>query len=213
MLAAANTGAPLTAEGVAALASLRASAKRTGRTVGRFGVGFAAVAAVADEVVVASTTGAVRFSRALTLAAVQGVPALAGELAARDGRVPLLRLPFESDERPRAGFTTEVRVTVSDDAAVRAMLADVDPTLLLVLPGLDALEVGDRVLRAAHDGDDVLLDGVRWRVLSRDGELEPALLAGRPVEEQEQTRWAVTWAVPLVDGLPAALPAGLAPVV
>ena len=35
----ANTGAPLTAEGVAALASLRASAKREGGSVGRFGVG------------------------------------------------------------------------------------------------------------------------------------------------------------------------------
>src|SRR5918998_3669960 len=64
VLHAANTGAPLDAEGVTGLATLRASAKRdevqtVGRsgvvggrrpqTVGRFGVGFAAVLAVSDE--------------------------------------------------------------------------------------------------------------------------------------------------------------------
>ncbi|WP_448070975.1 sacsin N-terminal ATP-binding-like domain-containing protein [Georgenia yuyongxinii] len=56
-LLAANTGAPLTADGVAALASLRASAKRAGGTVGRFGVGFAAVRSVSDELTVATRPG------------------------------------------------------------------------------------------------------------------------------------------------------------
>ncbi|WP_418608162.1 sacsin N-terminal ATP-binding-like domain-containing protein [Georgenia sp. SUBG003] len=54
-LLAANTGAPLTADGVAALASMRASAKRDGGQVGRFGVGFAAVRSVSDEITVATT--------------------------------------------------------------------------------------------------------------------------------------------------------------
>ena len=45
----ANTGAPLDAAGVSALAALRASAKRDdARSVGRFGVGFAAVLALSD---------------------------------------------------------------------------------------------------------------------------------------------------------------------
>jgi len=92
VLSAANTGTPLTAEGVVALSTLRASAKRGGRTVGRFGVGFAAVSAVADDVVVCSSSGSVRFSRALTAQAVAAVPSLAVELASRGGRVPLLRL-------------------------------------------------------------------------------------------------------------------------
>jgi hypothetical protein len=215
VLTAANTGEPLTAEGVAGLASLRASAKRSGQTVGRFGVGFAAVAAVADEVVVASTTGAVRFSRAQTLAAVQDLPGLAAELDARGGRVPLLRLPLPCDARPAEGVTTEVRVTVRPDRAeaVRAMLAAVDPTLLLVLPGLTTLTVGDRVLSATADGDDLVVEGTRWRVVRGAGDLDPALLADRPVEEQAQTRWTVTWALPVSpDGLPAPLPAGVAPV-
>ena len=46
MLTAANTGAPLDANGVEALSTLRASGKRDDTTVGRFGVGFAATVAV-----------------------------------------------------------------------------------------------------------------------------------------------------------------------
>src|SRR4051794_20155249 len=62
-LRAANTGAPLDADGVQGLATLRASAKRDDAgTVGRFGVGFAAVLAVTDEPAVVSTAGGVRFS-------------------------------------------------------------------------------------------------------------------------------------------------------
>ncbi len=57
-LAVANTGAPLDEAGVAALASLRASAKRDDPgSVGRFGVGFAAVLPVSDAPRVLSTTG------------------------------------------------------------------------------------------------------------------------------------------------------------
>jgi hypothetical protein len=202
VLTAANTGEPLDAAGVSALATLRASAKRGGRTVGRFGVGFAAVAAVADEVVVASLSGAVRFSRQATYDAVVVVPSLADELSARDGRVPLLRLPWPSDERPPAGFETVVRVAVRADAvdAVQAMLAELDPTLLLVLPGLSRIAVGDRVLTAVPVDDDVLLDGLRWRVERGSGSLDPSLLSDRPVEEQSQTEWSVTWAVPVDAG-------------
>src|SRR3982751_4324498 len=59
-LRAANTGAPLTAAGVAALASLRASAKESG--VGQFGVGFAAVLAVSDAPRVVSVSGGAEVS-------------------------------------------------------------------------------------------------------------------------------------------------------
>lgn len=214
MLSAANTGRPLDAAGVAALASLRASAKRSGHTVGRFGVGFAAVAAVADEVVVATASGAVRFSRELTLQAAREIPALADELHARQDRVPLLRLPFDSDAVVREGFDTEVRLTVRPDAAdtVRVMLAAIDPTLLLVLPGLSDLDVDGRRITREADGEDVLIDGTRWRVLTATGELDPSLLKDRPVEERNQTVWQVTCAVPLEAGAPAKLPPGVAAV-
>src|SRR5436309_5506593 len=65
-LRAANTGAPLDRAGVAALASLRASAKRAGQQVGRFGVGFAAVLAVSDSPRVISASGGVAFSAGRT---------------------------------------------------------------------------------------------------------------------------------------------------
>lgn len=210
MFVAGNTGTPLNAEGVRALASLRASAKRSGRTVGRFGVGFAAVAAVADEVVVASGTGAVRFSRADTLAAVRALPELAAELGARDQHVPLLRLPFPADAAPPAGVDTEVRVVLRPDAvaAVQAGLDAFDPTLLLVLPGLRSVDVAGRRLVVEPDGDAVLLDGVRWRIARAAGDLDASLLADRPVEERAQNRWSVTWAVPVdAGGIPQALPA------
>lgn len=213
-LVAANTGAPLTADGVAALASLRASAKRGPGTVGRFGVGFAAVAAVADEVVVAATTGAVRFDRAATRREAARLPGLAVELGARSGRVPLLRLPWPDAARPAEGFDTEVRVAVRPDARerVEAMLDAVDAALLLVLPGLVELELPGRRLVREDAGDDVRVDGVRWRAQRGEGELAAALLAGRPVEERTASRWSVTWAVPVdEDGVPQ--PPAVAPVV
>src|SRR5207248_4643968 len=87
----ANTGAPLDARGVASLASLRASGK-TGGTVGRFGVGFAAVRTVSDAPSVISTTGGVAFSAEKTRAA-----------AGIDGDVPALRLPWAVPAEGAAG--------------------------------------------------------------------------------------------------------------
>src|SRR3954471_14975373 len=76
-LRAANTGAPLDAAGVLGLATLRASGKRDEvGTVGRFGVGFAAVLAVSDEPALVSTTGGVRFSAARTRDEVAALPDL-----------------------------------------------------------------------------------------------------------------------------------------
>lgn len=62
----ANTGAPLTADGVEALCALRASAKTAG--VGRFGVGFTSVSMVSEEIDLRSASGAIRFSGSATRA-------------------------------------------------------------------------------------------------------------------------------------------------
>lgn len=233
-LTAANTGAPLDAEGVAALSTLRASAKRDDAQVGRFGVGFAAVVAVTDEPSIASTTGAVAWSRARTAAEATAVPSLASELAARDGHVPVLRLPYESAETPPSGYTTTVRLPLRDDAArdlVAGLLAATGPALLLALPSLRTVEIhtpdGTRTLTAhaepapAHGAprawtvvitaDDAVS---RWWVTEDSGELGDALLADRPVEERARRAWFVRWAVstddagrptPLPDDVPAVL--------
>lgn len=200
-LTALNTGEPLDADGVASLASLRASAKRGAPAVGRFGVGFAAVRSVADEVTVASTTGSVHFSLPATRAALDEVrdAALSAEVARRGESLPLLRLPFagprpEDPAAPPDGFDTAVVLTLRDDVAadrVRAELADVGDTLLLALPALAEVEVTvDGVTRTLRDVAD------RWVVATGAGTLDPDLLADAPVEDRDRPAWSATWAVP-----------------
>ncbi|GAA3631745.1 hypothetical protein GCM10022223_57320 [Kineosporia mesophila] len=201
VLVAANTGAPLDADGVQALCTLRASAKRDGGTVGRFGVGFAAVLAVSDEPAVLSRSGGVRFSAADTRELVSrkafedDSPKLTEEQQRRDGKVPVLRLPFEAEGVPPEGYDTAVLLPLSGPEAtarVRQLLAEVSDVLLLALPGLDEIIVeqpgeSPRVLRdVAH----------RWRILRREGDIPAELLADRPTEERALTRWSLTWALP-----------------
>ncbi|HEY3469746.1 MAG TPA: molecular chaperone Hsp90 [Amycolatopsis sp.] len=175
----ANTGAPLDARGVASLASLRASGK-TGDTVGRFGVGFAAVRTVTDEPLVVSVTGGVAFSAERTRAAVS-----------TDGDVPVLRLPWPVPADVPAGFDTEVRLPLRDDVDGRKLLdelaADIGD-LLLALPWLAEVDVDGRVWTRETHGDIVQIRGAeretRW--LTHRGD--------------------VVWAVPVdADGTPRPL--------
>jgi hypothetical protein len=219
-LRAANTGAPLDAAGVQALATLRASAKRDDAAgVGRFGVGFAAVLAVTDEPAVLSSTGGVRFSAGGTRNEVAAVPALAAELHRRAGAVPVLRLPWPAVGAPPDGFATEVVLPLRDDAraVVAAALDDLPAEVLLALPGLAGIDVVvdgvPRTVRIDRAGVSVrLTDGPRttsWAVAERSGVLPAELLADRPVEERSRRAWTVTAAVPVDDeGRPRPLPTG-----
>ena len=232
-LTAANTGAPLDQAGVEALSTLRASSKRTqapsagpgtgsggggADAVGRFGVGFAAVVAVSDAPRIRSVTGTVAWSRERTRELAAAIPGLAGELAARSGHVPVLRLPFAegTGNGPLdAGFATVVELPLRDQAAVELtgrLLAQAGPALLLALPALREVMIetpaATRVLTAEHhDGRTTIsVDGTasRWRVAAAGGQLDPVLLAGRPAEERARTSWSVRWAVPVgSDGRPA----------
>jgi hypothetical protein len=208
VLAAANTGTPLDAAGVDALASLRASAKREETAVGRFGVGFAAVLSVSDEPILLSRNGSVRFSRADTAQLVVDradvdAPALADEVRRRDGHVPVLRLPFEAEGEPPQGFSTVVLLPLRDDAAAdlaHRLLGDVNDALLLALPGLEQVEIevdgATAVLRDAHE---------RWEVVAGSGGFSAAerreLFADRPTEEAHRPWWSVLWALPRQPGV------------
>ncbi|MDQ3055349.1 MAG: hypothetical protein M3R66_16515 [Actinomycetota bacterium] len=218
VLCAANVGAPLDADGVRGLATLRASAKRGSESVGRYGVGFAAVLAVSDEPSVISRADGVRFSATATRAAVARIESLAGEVERRSsaarGSVPVLRLPFPvaaSIDSPPQGFDTEVKLPLRPGAhdLVRSLLRDISADILLGLPGLARLDIDDRTLTRSQDGPDVLLhDGdrtQRWRVSTASGDLPVEILADRPIEEQERTQWTVSWAVPVEDGVPQPL--------
>lgn len=224
-LTAANTGAALDAAGVESLSTLRASSKRHEEATGRFGVGFAATVAVSDAPRICSVTGAVRWSREDSRELVARVPALAAEFAARSAHVPVLRLPFPSDDVPPDGFTTAVTVPLRDDEAVALagrLLAQAGPALLLALPALTEIVIdtgaGPRLLVAEHaeDATVITVDGVtsRWRTAADGGPLDPALLADRPAEERGRLSWSVRWAVPVNDdGTPVRLPAGAPAVV
>lgn len=218
-------GEPLDAAGVAALASLRASAKRSGAGVGRFGVGFAAVTAVSDAPRVVSRGGGgqivgVAFDRDRTAVEVEGLGGgVAVELARRGGDAPALRLvwPLGSDEPPLADdVTTEVRLPLRDPepgrvdallAGARAQAVD----LLLALPWLEAVEVdGDEVRRRDEGGGRFRIGDAVWRVVRAEGAIPPHLLAGLSVEERGRTTWQATWAVREDAPSPAAEPAAAA---
>lgn len=132
----ANTGAPLTAQGVAALSALRVSPK-PGRsddahaTVGRFGVGFRAVLTVTDHVRILSTGGGVEFSAERSRAD-----------AGRDD-VATMRLPYPVADAPRAGFSTEV-VLLGAGREVVDEFASTAEELLIDLPALTEIVVDDR---------------------------------------------------------------------
>lgn len=218
VLAAANNGAPLDATGVESLSTLRASAKREEQNngaVGRFGVGFAAVLAVSDEPAVVGRTGGVRWSlgeaRELAADTAGFSPGLGDEVRRRDGHVPLLRLPFAAEGTAPDGYDTVVILPLRDAAAedlVVRLLDGIDDALLLALPGLEevVVQVGDQAPRTLRrtaepghgyvDVSDTRDGATRWRTVSRQGALEPGLLADRPVEERLRPHWSVTWAVP-----------------
>ncbi|MFE0174167.1 sacsin N-terminal ATP-binding-like domain-containing protein [Streptomyces sp. NPDC059002] len=222
VLAAANSGAPLDATGVESLSTLRASAKRETHegSVGRFGVGFAAVLAVSDEPAVVGRTGGVRWSlseaRELAAETARFSPGLGDEIRRRDGHVPLLRLPMAAEGTAPDGYDTVVILPLRDAAAedlVARLLDGVDDALLLALPGLAEvrIEAADgtvRTLRRRAEAPYTVVDDsrdgtTRWRTVSRQGPLDAALLRDRPVEERLRPHWSVTWAVPAgPDGAP-----------
>ncbi|MEU6759549.1 molecular chaperone Hsp90 [Streptomyces sp. NPDC046685] len=225
LLAVANTGAPLDATGVESLSTLRASAKRESAddSVGRFGVGFAAVLAVCDEPAVLGRHGGVRWSlaeaRELARDAAVGSPGLGDELRRRDGHVPLLRLPLPAEGSAPEGYDTVVVLPLRDAAAedlVERLLTGIDDALLLTLPGLREVVVetpagGTRTLQRRDEGaytviEDTTATGTRtsrWRTVRHGGPIERALLADRPVEERLRPAWAVSWSVPVdEDGAP-----------
>ena len=229
VLTAANTGAPLDAAGVESLSTLRASAKRDDPqelTAGRFGVGFAAVLAVSDAPSVVSHGAGVRWS--LAEARELAARVAPEELRRREGRVPLLRLPFPVDDPARLaavpeGYDTAVVLPLRDAAAeelTARLLTAVDDALLLALPGLTEVVVerwsaeGEVTVRrlvrhTVGEGDVHIEDSardaaVRWRTVTVTGRADDALLADRPVEERLRPFWSVTWAVPVdAAGAPA----------
>ncbi|PWW65716.1 sacsin N-terminal ATP-binding-like domain-containing protein [Actinokineospora spheciospongiae] len=215
-LRAANTGRPLDADGVTALASLRASAKRPSQGVGQFGVGFAAVLAVTDAPRVVTAGGGVAFSAERTRAQLADHPDLASRADGRGGRVPVLRLVWPTDgEVPPEGFATEVRLPLRsgvDGSALLAGFAAQAADLLLALPGLTRIEIGADTWSRVDAGESRLEvhgpGGVAgWLVHRVSGVLPDEVVAVLGVEARERPQWSVGWAV-RVDAQGVPLPLG-----
>lgn len=223
VLTATNTGTPLDAVGVESISVARASAKADDvDTVGRFGVGFAAVLAVCDEPRIESSTGVVQWSRRRAHELAAQLPELSAELDARGTSIPVLRLPFPAAAERAVDGDTAVVLPLRDAAAdesMRSQLRELDPTVLFALPALGEiiirLDGGERVLRAeSHGATTVLYDGgttTRWHVTSGRGSVPADLLANRPAEERRFDTWEVTWAIPVdAEDHVTSLPDGVA---
>jgi hypothetical protein len=227
LLRAANTGAPIDAAGVESASTLRASSKRDqessgARSVGRFGVGFAAVLAVTDEPSIVAVDGSVTWSVDRLRDDIAAIPALADEVARRGAALPILRLPYAGEgRRPADEFDTEVVLPLRDATAValvRSLLDDIDAVLLVTLPTLASVEIvidgSARELHAVETADGLIVDGTRWIVQETNGRLDAELLRDRPVEERGRRDFVLTWAVPVDEaGAPVALPASVPGVV
>lgn len=198
MLSVANTGAPLDISGVHALTALRASGKSgSGGEAGQFGVGFTAVLTVSEELEFRSTSGSLRFSRERTRAALGEAGVAVPE--AENGFVPpVLRLAWPVDAAPLAGAESEIVLSLRDGVDPGALLESMRAEavdLLLELPALREIRIGDDVVRA-ETGESGLAGVTELRISG-------------PGTEQKwwQFRTArARWLLPLRDGVP--VPAG-----
>ncbi|MCM6773031.1 ATP-binding protein [Nocardia sp. CDC159] len=190
----ANTGAPLDISGVHALTALRASAKSDARSaVGRFGVGFTAVVAVADEIEFRSRTGSLRFSRAGTWETLRDNAIRIPEGIA-DFTPPVLRLTWPTSAAPAAGFDSEIVLDLRPDLDPEALLAAMRreaADLLLELPTLRQIRIGD--------------DEITSAVRDLDNGLRELCLSGPGDEERVWWQFATDrarWLLPVRDGRP-----------
>lgn len=185
-LVVANTGAGLTVDGVASLLAVRVSAKTESdeSTVGRFGVGFSAVAAVAASVEIRSVTGSIVFDRARS-----------ARFADADD-APLLRLAWPTDTPPPDGYDTAVVLHLHDDVDAAALLAaftDSVADLLLELPALQQISVAGRTVTRRRA---VLSDGIdELTLLDDDGVPRRWLQASGPAGGSR-------WLIETVDDVP-----------
>jgi len=181
LLYVANTGAPLTKEGVETLLHSNLSRKR-GNQIGRFGLGFKSLLRLGGRVDIFSSSGSLRFDPARCQQQIREEFGLAD-----DALVAGLRLAWAPNRREEEAVDPMLRRFPWATTIVRAEICSVDllPHLqeevrnfpspfLLFLPvavslDLDAGGEHKRLLRCEPDGPDVMLyDGEtasRWRLV------------------------------------------------
>ena len=206
----ANTGAPLSLEGVSALLSSHASPKR-GNQIGRFGLGFKSLLALGGTIdLFTRTAGAIRLDPARCRREILERFQVAN--------APSLRLawPLEAQERLEdrelVGFEwaeTIVRVRIDTTGTIEHLRQEIQsfpPEFLLFFPvplelGLDDGDQPARVLGIEHDGSTLVLregqESSRWRVATSEARItDPAAIVDA-THVHARNSVPVSWAVPL----------------
>ena len=191
----ANTGAPLTTEGVRALTALRVSPKASPGSVslakgevGRFGVGFRATSFL-PRVDVLSTSGGITFDARSTLDAI----AEAGIDLQVGATVPVQRLAWPTYEAPADGFDTEVVLHTASPDQAETLLSQARgeaEDLLLELDSLEEIDCGGQVFTREVDGDvvTIVVDGKPSRRWLTSGRFDTAFGPVRwlvPIDEND----------------------------
>lgn len=207
----ANTGAPLSDEGIGALLSSHDSPKR-GNEIGRFGLGFKSLLRLGGCIdIITRGRGALRFDP----------KRCEKELKQRysQHKVPGLRLAWPLEESEYSSdpnlpdlkwAQTIVRVAVTAAEQLLQLQEEIrnfPAEFLLFFPVAVDLTLNDgqdarRELKVQRDGDVRILqdgyDSARWRVVQRDVVVtDPSAIADATAIHARASSVPVTWAVPL----------------
>ncbi|MCX7937789.1 MAG: ATP-dependent helicase, partial [Chlorobi bacterium] len=206
----ANTGAPLSQEGLDALLSSHSSPKR-GNQIGRFGLGFKSLLRLGGRIdLFTQSSGTVRFDP----------ERCRRELQERFGvtEVPGLRLAWSLEESERTAdpvlvelawaetvVRAEIKTSEMEDH-IRREIAAFPAEFLLFLPVTLVLELDDgtgpvRELRVESNGEERILrvgtDLSRWRVVSREVAIEDERARSDATHIHARDRVPLAWAIPL----------------
>lgn len=209
----ANTGAPLSEDGIDALLHSHHSTKR-GNQIGRFGLGFKSLLRLGGKIDIFSTTGALRFDP----------EKCRNELKKRFtvSEAPALRLAWaldtahetETDQvlRSFSRATTVVRAEIKDQDILQHLqreIAQFPSEFLLFLPVPVTLNLDDgtksqRMLRREPDGPDMMLhDGEktsRWRVVEQIIKVTDDRAKNDATHIHARDEVPIAWAMPLEGG-------------
>lgn len=206
----ANTGAPLSEEGLDALLSSHSSPKR-GNQIGRFGLGFKSLLRLGGRIdLFTRSSGAVRLDPERCQRELQKKFGVA--------EAPGLRLAWPLEESERAGdpvlaglawAETVVRAEVKTaelKAHLRKEISSFPAEFLLFLPVSLILELDDgtepqRELRADTDGKEIILragtEQSRWRVVSQEVEIVDERARADATHIHARDKVPLAWAIPL----------------
>jgi len=210
-LYAANTGAPVSKDGIEALLDSHRSSKRQNQ-IGRFGLGFKSLLKLGGKIDVCSRTVAFTFDPARCRTELR--QRFSGRFDER--KTPGLRLAWPMAEEEAVELkkvfpwaTTVIRAEILEDDVVsklREKLAEFPSKFLLFLPVsvkliLDCAIGGERLLHCEREGDDAVLydadTSARWRIKDEVVSVDDINALNDATDIHARSEVPVSWAIPL----------------